>query len=618
MALDEKPISTDVRIERLRRRYDALKSSTERTNCESHWQDIAEVCSPRKLNFVGTRTPGEKRMNKIYDTTGEQAVQMLAAGLHGMATNPASKWFSLRMVGEQVIDPQTGEKVDLNDLPEVQEYLSDVEEIMWARIYAPGTNFTTALHEIYLDLSAFGTAILFVGQQRSGGLLFECRPLAECVISEGFDGKVDTVFRKFTLTVRQMIQLANQMGWKPSPDTLDKYRDQKFDENVEVIHAVYPREDRDPRAKNAKNMEWASCYFEREAMHELEETGFEEFPYQVARWSKYAPEIYGRGPGMTALPDVKMLQAMTLTKIKLAQKNADPPLWLKDDGMVGPTRTIPGGINYWRGNPNDGVMMQPTSLQGLQFLAQDIEMLKEQIRRTFYADLMRMTDRANMTATEVVQRTSEMMRLFGPLIGRLESEMLGPLVERVFGILTREVDDNGQPLLPEPPEFLGGKDFTVEFVSPVATAQKQAQAESIMQVMQLVGVFGPDIAAQIAGKNLDLDKTFRWLWDLFNNDPDLLRDEAATAMQNQAEQAGQAMGLGAQGAGIAEQVSGAVKNLADANAGGGIDMGGLMGEFANQIQQSPRAQQEIQSAAQGLGQQAGFSPEDLAAMAGQG
>lgn len=611
MALDANPQSTEVRIERLRRRYDSLKSSSERTNCESHWQDIAEICSPRKLNFVGTRTPGEKRMNKIYDSTGVQAVEMLAAGLHGMATNPASKWFSLRMVGERTQDPETGEYIDLNDIPEVQQYLSDVEEIMWARVYAPGTNFTTALHEVYLDLAAFGTGILFVGQQRTGGLLFECRPLAECLVAEGYDGKVDTVFRKFTLTVRQMIQLSNEMGWRPSEDTMDKYRDQKYDETVEVVHAVYPREERDPSAKNTKNMEWASCYFEREAMHELEETGFEEFPYQVARWSKYAPEVYGRGPGMTALPDLKMLQAMTLTKIKLAQKNADPPLWLKDDGMVGPTRTIPGGINYWRGNPNDGVMLQPTSLQGWQYLVQDIEMLKEQIRRTFYADLMRMAERPNMTATEVVQRTSEMMRLFGPLIGRLESEMLGPLIERVFGILSRETDDAGKPLLPTPPDFLGGKDFTVEFVSPVATAQKQAQAESILQVMNLVGVFGPEMAAQIAGKNLNVDKMFRWLWDLFNNDPDLLQNESDIQQRDQMAQASEALGMGQQGAALGRETAGMIKDLAAANASGGMDIGGLMQQFAQSVQQNPQAQQELQSVTSRFGQQVGYDPEDV-------
>src|SRR5690606_17144306 len=109
---------------------------------------------------------------------------------------------------------------------------------------------------------------------------------------------------------------------------------------------VYPREEREWDKKNPDNMPWASVYFEREEAHELEVSGFTEFPYLVPRWGKYAGEVYGRSPGMVALPDVKMLQAMTLTKIKLLEKNADPVRWLRDDGMRGSARAVPGGINY--------------------------------------------------------------------------------------------------------------------------------------------------------------------------------------------------------------------------------------------------------------------------------
>jgi len=165
--------------EQLKRRYHALKDSTERVNCEGHWQQVAEVISPRKMDFVGMRTPGEKKMNAVYDSTGIHANEMLASGLHGMATNPASKWFSLRIVGKKT-NPETGERMDLNQVPEVQRYLSDVEDIMWSKIYQPGTNFTTSLHESYLDLGAFGTSIMFIGQRDDGGLLFETRSLAEC------------------------------------------------------------------------------------------------------------------------------------------------------------------------------------------------------------------------------------------------------------------------------------------------------------------------------------------------------------------------------------------------------------------------------------------------------
>lgn len=575
-------------LEMIKRRYDALKGASERSNFEAHAQEIAEVISPRKLDFVGMRTPGQKQMNRVYDPTGIHANEMLAAGLHGMATNPSTKWFSLRMVG-MTIQNAKGETVDVNEDQEVLEYLSTVEEIMWQRLYQPGTNFTTSLHECYLDMGAFGNSILFVGQRGNGGLMFEARSLAECVFCESAEGRVDTVYRCTEYTVRQMKQMQASDGWTISSAVEEKYQKELFDEKIKVIHAVFPRGEREYGKKNTSNMPWASCYFEHESCHELEVSGFPEFPYQVGRWSKYASELYGRGPGMTALPDVKMLQAMVLTKIKLLQKAADPPMWLKDDGVVGQTRTIPGGINYWRGNPNEGVMLQPVSLQGIQALVEDIAGVREQILRTFFADIMRMTDRADMTATEVVHRTAEQMRLFGPLIGRLESEFLGPMVERVFGILMR------MGLIPPAPEIIQDQEFTVEYVSPIATAQKQQSANGIVQVMQMIGVFGPEIAAQIAQKNLDVDKLFRWLWDLFNNEPDLLRDEGDVDADNQNQQMATGLQMAAPAADMALKGSGAVRNIAEAGAKGGMDIGQLIQQFQGQVQKNPRAQLEAQS-----------------------
>lgn len=577
---------TDDHIDHLKRRFDTLKGSTERANCESHWQSIGEVISPRKIDFVGMRPPGERRMNQVLDSTGINANELLAAGLHGMATNPAMKWFSLRLVSSKVIQ-QDGSQVDLNEIPTIQKWMAHVEEVMWQRLYQPGTNFTTALHEAYLDLGAFGTAIMFVGQRDDGGLLFESRPLSECVIDENVDGRVDTVFRKTTYSVRQMIQMERQEGWKVSDKTRELYTEQKYDEPVCVIHAVYPRADRDVKKKNIENMPFASCYFEHEAGHLLKMSGFPEFPYLVARWSKYAGEKYGRGPGMTALPDVKMLQAMYMTVIKTAQKVADPPFWMRDDGVVGQQRTIPGGVNTFRGNPNEGIMFMPVNGNALPITLEMLEDVRNRIRTTFFVDVLQMVGSAEMTATEVMQRTAERMRLLGPLVGRLESELLGPMVERIFGILTR------LSLLPPPPEEIQGHEFTVEYVSPVATAQKQQAIGGIMQAMQVIASFGPEIAAQIALKNIDPDKVFRWAWDLFNNNPELLKDEEAMAKAAQMEQAQQSVQMGQPAMEMAAQGAGAIANLSKAAQTGGVDIKALIGSVANEVGKNPKAQEEL-------------------------
>jgi hypothetical protein len=583
----------DEKIVHLKERYDGLKSASERTNCESHWQEVGELVSPRKIDFVGMRTPGEKKMNRVYDSTGIHANEMLAAGLHGMATNPASRWFSLRLMTGDVVN-QDGSQTPVNEAPAVQKYLSDVEEKMWTKLYQPGTNFTTTLHEAYLDLGAFGTAVIYIGQRDDNGLLFESRPLAECVIAENVDGKVDTLMRCTSYTVRHMIQMERKGVWKVSDEVRKKYQDKLYDETVKVIHCVHPREDdeREYGKKNPKNMPFASIYFEHETCHLLEESGFPEFPYLVPRWSRYGGEVYGRSPAMTALPDIKMLQAMELTKIKLLQKAADPPMGIRDDSLIGQARTVPGGLMYFRGNPSDSVFQMPVSLQGIQAMMEDQLALRERILRTFFADIMRMTDRANMTATEVMQRTAEQMRLFGPLIGRLESEMLGPLVDRVFGILSRLGE------LPPAPKEIQGLDFTVEYVSPIATAQKQQAISGIMQTFQVLSAFGPEVMAQIVQKRVDVDALVSWLWDLFNNDPDLLRDEEAMEQGAQMEQMQQQLAVAGPAANIMATGARGIKDLS-AGAEKGGNLAALISQFAGEAQENPRARYEMSQLAQG-------------------
>lgn len=582
-----------VDVEALKRLYDSRKGSTERSNCERHWQEVAEIISPRKIDFVGTRTPGEKKMNTVLDSTGIHSNEMLASGLHGMATNPASRWFSLRMVTTKVTKDD-GTSVAINEDKAVLTYLSEVEEVMWQRMYQPGTNFTTALHESYLDLGAFGTAVMFIGTRANGGLLIESRPLAECVIAENSDGKVDSVMRKTQMTVRQVVQMGQSDGWKVSDRVMDLHRNNKCDEMVTIIHAVYPRADREPGKKNRINKAFASVYFEHDTCNLLEEDGYDEFPYMVPRWAKYAGEVYGRSPAMTALPDVKMLQAMSISVLKAAQKIVDPPMFLRDDGVSGPVRTVPGGINYWRGNPGEGVMLMPTAGQALPITLEMLESLRNRIRTTFFVDVLQFTMDAKMTATEVMQRTQERMRLLGPLIGRLEGELLGPLIERVFGILNRERK------LPVPPEVIQDSEFTVEYVSPIATAQKQNAAMGIGQVFQILAPFGPEVGAQIASKELDITKLFVWAWDLFNCDPKLLKQDEDREVETQKASAAEALQMGAPAMDMVSKGAGAVKQLGDAQAGGGIDLQSLMRELSK----NPQIMQQLQdlSSQQGGGQ----------------
>jgi hypothetical protein len=387
-------------VHKLKRRFDSLKA--DRATFESHWQEIAEVITPRKAEFVGMRSPGDKRMSQVYDETGIHALELLTAGLHGMATNPAAKWFSLRSVDDAI-----------NEQDSVKKYLADLEQIMWARMYAPGTGITTALNEIYADLGAFGTASLFITTRDDGGLLFQARHLGETLIAENSEGTVDTVFRCIRMTVRQMAQ---EFGLDACSEKVrEAFRDEKYETYFDVVHAVCPRNEREYDKKDKANQPFASVYFEPAEMHLIEEGGFPEFPYACPRWSRHPGETYGRSPGMTALPAVKMLQASELATIKAMQKCVDPPLFLPDDGFLGPIRTVPGGLNFFRGNREIFPLPTPDKLP---ITLEWQESLRNRIRTIFFTDVLQFVADREMTATEVMQRTSERMRLLGPIMGR--------------------------------------------------------------------------------------------------------------------------------------------------------------------------------------------------------
>lgn len=556
------------RVEDHKRRFDTLKGSAERANAQQHWEEIAEVMDPNHRGFVGKRTPGEKRMQKVYDATGIHAADLLTAGLHGTATNPATKWHRL-----------STQFPDANRDPSIRAYLDKRVEILFSRRYAPGTRFTSAINEVFDSAGRYGTGILYVTQRRDGRNLYECRPLAECVLAENDEGDIDTVYRLFVWTVRQCV---NDWGLEGvSLKVRELFHAGKFDDPVEVVHVACPRNQRDPSKVNAANMPVASIYFERDTAHVLEESGYRRFPYAIFRWSKRPGETYGTGPASTALPDVKMLQSMALVLIKAAQKVTDPPLFLPDDGFASAIRTVPGALNFYRGQRE--VYQMPVS-GGLPITLEIMEELRNRIRQTFFTDILQFVSDKDMTATEVQQRTAERMRLLGPVLGRLE-EFLGHLVDIEDDIAARS------GMYPVPPDAFDEEaglippgmdvDLVVEYVGPIFQAQRAADASGFAQMLQYgMPLIEGDPAA--FKSVYSTERILSWLGQTFMVPAHLeLTDEEKAQAQQQA-QAMQGAAAAVPAADAMQKGAGAIKSLGDAQAGGGIDLQALLEQLSAQ------------------------------------
>ena len=528
------------------------KLKAQRGTWESHWQDLTNFVLPNDSDFNLKRSKGDKRTTLVYDSTAIHANEMLAVGLHGMLTNPASNWFSLRIKDND----------DFSDNAEAKQWLEETTNVILSELSAPAVAFPSHIHEYYLSLCSIGTACMFIGEPSAReGISFRAIHIDEIFIAENADGIIDTVFRSFKMTVRQIVQKWGEKSLSPRIQKM--YENQEFDKEVELLHCVYPRDDIDKGKKAATMLPVASVYIDEKEKHVLAEGGFDEMPFMVSRWSKTVGEVFGRSPAMTALPDIKMLQEIMKTTIKAAQKVVDPPLLVPDDGVLGPVRTIPGGLNYYRAS--SGARIEPLLTGGNIGLSYEMmNDLRERIRTTFFLDQLQFQGAPRMTATEVVERTERTLRLLGPTLGRLQSEFLGPMIERIYGVLVRA----GR--LPEPPESIAEQELKIEYVSPLARAQRQTETQGIMRTLEFVGpIAGIDPQAAQIIKGAD---TVRHIAELNGVPPILLKSndelmaeiqaqQEAQAAQQQMMQGAQVMEMMQKGANVAKTAGEAGLNL---------------------------------------------------------
>ena len=523
-------------------KQESLKSY--RTPWENLWQDCGEYVNPNRGDFSTIRYRADTaRYDKIYDTTAPLANENLASGLHGFLTSPSQRWFSLSTFDDEI-----------NEEYQVKEWLNKTTNILYDRVFnIPESNFNSQAHELYLDLGSFGTAVMMVQDNPGSGISFRTFHLADCYIQENDSGFVDTLYRRYKRTGRQLMERFGDAV----PEKIIKISQKDPYREFEVIHAVEPSETYGDPIKKPTKKAFKSCYVLLEEKTLLEEGGFDEFPYMVPRWSKVAGEIYGRSPSMTSLPDIKMVNAMMKTIIKAAQKITDPPLLVPDDGFILPVRTVPGGLNFYRSGTQDRI--EPLETRGRPDIGFDLlNNRREHIKAAFHVDWMQMPDQKgspNMTATEVVARQEEKMRLMGPMIGRLQVEFLGPLIDRVFKIMMRKKQ------IPQPPGILEGQEMKILYTSPLARAQKSGQLMTITRLFEsMVPLFQakPDLL-----DNMNTDETFRYFHHLLDAPAKILNPEEKVQEERQQRQEQQEQMMQAE---QAKMESESAKNISEAQA----------------------------------------------------
>lgn len=450
-------------------RHERFKS--ERSIWDSHWQEIAERIWPDRALFVTRdRTPGEKRTERMFDSTAALALTRFAAAMESMLTPRTAKWHKLRVADD-----------DVDQSPAVQRYLDEVTNILFRVRYSARANFASQMHEAYMSLGSFGTGGLLVEDMLGSGIRYKSIDLSRMYFTENRHGIVDTAHREFQYTARQAMQHFDPARLPEKiRDAYEKNPEQKFD----FIHCVKPNEERKGGDRSYRGMEYASYYVCLDSRDIVEEGGYRTMPYALGRYITTPGETYGRSPAMLVLPDVKMLNEMKKTIIRSAHLAVSPPLLLQEDGALQAFDLRPNALNFGGVDERGQPLVHALKIEGRTDIGMElIEAQQRVINDAFLVTLFQiLVDAPQMTATEAMLRAQEKGALLAPTMGRQQSEMLGPLIERELDILARA------GMLPEmPPELveLGG-DVEVEYVSPLNRAQRSEDGVAILRTFEAV------------------------------------------------------------------------------------------------------------------------------------
>ena len=563
-------MATDINADNYerRRKYEILRSQleSERSSFIGHWTDLGTYVLPRRPRFmVSDRNRGDRRNQKIIDSTATLAARTLRSGMMSGVTSPARPWFRL-----------TTNNPKMSEVGDVKLWLNEVTEAM--RTVFLRSNVYNTLPIVYGDLGVFGTSAMLIEEDFTGDIIRTYAfPVGSYMLGNDDKLQVRVFMRDFTMTVRQIVekfgrQPDGKIDWTNISTTVKMaWEEHKTEAWVSVTHVITANEDYQIGSPVAKKKRYRSCYYERgivDASEQytgsvegkfLSESGYDYFPVLAPRWEVVGEDVYGVDcPGMASLGDVKQLQLGEKRIMQAIEKMVNPP-------MVGPTSLkkstpsiLPSDITYV--DERDGVKgFRPAHEVNPRIaeLEQKQEQVRFRIRRAFFEDLFLMlasTDRRQITAREVQERHEEKLLALGPVLEQLNQDLLDPMVDITFDIMV------SKGLIPEPPDVIQGDNLKVEYISVMAQAQKLSDAAGLERFEMMVGDLVKVTGDPTVIDKVDIDQFVDVYSDRLGVPPDVVRsdEDVAQMRASRAEVQKQQAALE-----NAREVTGAVKDLSE-------------------------------------------------------
>lgn len=458
---------SDTHTHLLLNRFRAAKSKHDQWH--GLWQDCYDYALPQRGQMTGNSTPANRRSERLYDATALDAVDQLASLLLGNLTPPLTPWFGFKP-GTDVTEAEAKKLIPV---------LEKTTRLIQAHL--DQSNFIVEIHQCFLDLVVAGTASLAFEEAMPGELSafrFTAIPLNDVMLDEGIHGRLDTVFRTVSLTLSHLLM---RYDGADIPASILQNGTKNPEEKFQFIECV-------TTALNGHGSSF--CLLSPDEGDIIFQSALTQSPFINFRWMKSPGEIYGRSPVMKTLPDIKTANKV----VELILKNASisvTGIWqAEDDGVLNLSNIelVPGAIIPKAvGSKGLTPLEMPARFDVSQLVLAD---LRNRIRHALLADrLPQFSDAGKTTATEITLRSNEMTMLLGATFGRLQVELLNPLLQRAYGILRQ------RGAIPDLP--LDGRIVAIDHRSPLARAQSSRNVQNALGWLQAAGTLGPDIMGQI-------------------------------------------------------------------------------------------------------------------------
>jgi len=535
----------------------AEKHFSKRSSLESLWQEQAENFYCERADFTTSRNLGTDFAAHLTTSYPTLARQSLGNSFSAMLRPKATPWFKIRTQRE-----------DKEDVA-AKRWLEWATELQFNAMYDRRAQFVRATKEADHDFATFGQCVISVEyDMKERRLLYRCWHLRDVAWTEGYDGKISEIYRRWKPTARELSRIFPKTISQTVKDLLDK----DGHKEVEVYHIVVPSDVYQGEKK--WNTPYVSIFIERDSDHVLEEVGSHTQRYVIPRWQTVSGSQYAYSPAtVAALPDARLIQAMTLVLLEAGQKAVDPPMIAVQDVVRSDVSLFSSGITWVDADYDErlGEALRPVSLdtRGLPLgieLRQDI---KGMIQEAFFLNKISMppVTSKEMTAYEVAQRIQQYIRDALPLFEPMEMEYNGAICEMTFDTLMM---NGGFGNLRKIPESLLGNEIKWQFESPLHSAIEEQKGELFFQTRRLIDVALP--LDQKAVGEINIRRALRDALDGIGTPAEWkTTEEERQAFDQEFERKAKAhemLALAQQGGAAAEQIGNAGKAINEMAGGG--------------------------------------------------